>query len=562
MNKRRRRLLLLIVFATGLAPGASFAQEGEPTTLYDAATTNLTTLDPQRVGDKPTMDAVENLFLGLVDLDPQTGAPRPELAARWEVNPEGTEYYFWLHPDVSWVRWDPVNEQAQVVRSVTAGDVVNAVRRACDPRTGAPYAYLLNGVIAGCGEALSTPAAQLTGGDTSALNAIGAQAIDNTTLVIRLAQPAAHFPVLAALPVMYPAPQEIIDRYDTAWVEPGNIVSSGPYLLDEHIRQVRRVFVRNPHLPAALRGPGNVERWVVNMVEDQATALDLYEMGRLDGVAVPLSAESMFTPVHPEEVHTIPTFGVAYIGFAHDKPPFDSPAVRRAFAAAIDRQKFTAELQPGIPMIHLTPPGVYEALPAGEVGVGYNPDYAREQLALAGYPNCQGLPGPVQLLAAVPVEHVAFLLRAWVDVLGCDPALFVAVTTDLTSLRARVAYGGMDDLRPHLWTGVHWPDYPAVYNWLGDGMHCEARPETRRACSPIDERIALLYRRIDPDARAQLVREIEEGFFGAEGEMPVAPWYAGVALRAFQPWYGAPVDTDGLFGGFHLDWVILAPRIP
>lgn len=558
MNERRWHLLLIVVLTlVGISPGTSLAQS-EPTTLYTAATTNLTTLDPQRVGDKATMDAVENLFLGLTDLDPQTGAPRPELAMRWEVNPEGTEYYFWLHPNVPWVRWDPVSEQAEMIRSITAGDVANAVERACDPRTGAPYAYLLNGLISGCAEALRTPVAQLNQ-DDSILDTIGVQALDDTTLLVQLAQPAAYFPTIAALPVFYPVPQEFIDRYDTAWVEPGNIVSSGPYLLDEHIRHVRRIFVHNPHLPAELHGPGNVARWVVNMVEDQATALDLYEMNRLDRAAVPLSANATFTPGHLEEVYTLPTLSVVYVGFAHDKPPFDNPAVRRAFAAALDREAFVQEVQLGIPMIHMTPPGIAGALPPGEVGIGYDPDYAREQLAQAGYPGCQGLPGPVELLAALPVEHIEFLLRSWVNTLGCDPALFVAATTDLASLRQQVAYG---EDRPHLWTGVHWPDYPDVYNWLGDGMHCASRPDTRRACSPIDERIAALRRRTDPAARAELVREIEEGLFGSSGEMPVAPWYAGVTLRAYQPWYSAPIESDGLFGGFHLDWVTLTPRTP
>ncbi|NJO56064.1 MAG: hypothetical protein HC834_06590 [Rhodospirillales bacterium] len=43
-------------------------------------------------------------------------------------------------------------------------------------------------------------------------------------------------------------------------------------------------------------------------------------------------------------------------------------------------------------MIHFTPPGMAYAPPINEIGVGFNPDYALEQIELAGYPNCEGFP--------------------------------------------------------------------------------------------------------------------------------------------------------------------------
>jgi oligopeptide transport system substrate-binding protein len=449
-----------------------------------------------------------------------------------------------------------VAEQATVVRMVTAGDVVSAVQRACDPRLGAPGAHVLAGLISGCAEALDTPFERLR---PDTLGAIGVQALDDTTLRIQLERAAAYFPAVASMAILRPVPQEIIDQYDTAWIEPGNLVTNGPYVLHEHIREVRRVLVRSPLLPDDLRGPGNVERWMVNMVEDQATALYLYLQGRLDTAVVPLGEPATFSD-YPGEVRLVPTLGTVYVGFAFDKPPFDKAGVRRAFSAALDRDAFVRWVYPGLPMIHFTPPGVFGAPPADEVGVGYNADYARAQLAEAGYPGCQGI-GPLTLLSALPDNQVAFLLDAWQRELGCDPMMFTVTTVDLPTLCALVDFNGLDEARPHLWTGVRWPDYPDVYGWLGDGLYCNAQPEARRPCSAVDDVISQVRWNLDQAARAELARRAEEMFFGAEGEMPLAPWYAAASFRALQPWYSGPVETDGLFGGFHLDWVTLGARV-
>ena len=52
----------------------------------------------------------------------------------------------------------------------------------------------------------------------------------------------------------------------------------------------------------------------------------------------------------------------------------------------------------GVPMIHFTPPGMFGAPPYDQIGVGYDPDYARAQMAEAGYPDCTGFP-PMEIAA-------------------------------------------------------------------------------------------------------------------------------------------------------------------
>jgi ABC-type oligopeptide transport system substrate-binding subunit len=55
-------------------------QGTEPVTVYSAGSDLVSTLDPQLAADSLSIPPVENLFLGLTDIDPKTTKIRPELA--------------------------------------------------------------------------------------------------------------------------------------------------------------------------------------------------------------------------------------------------------------------------------------------------------------------------------------------------------------------------------------------------------------------------------------------------------------------------------------------------
>ena len=74
-----------------------------------------------------------------------------------------------------------------------------------------------------------------------------------------------------------------------------------------------------------------------------------------------------------------------------------------------------------------------------------------------------------------------------------------------------------------------------------------------RPCTATDDLINAAARETDPAARDQMYREIEEAFFGAEGEFPIAPIFMRLDYALNKPWYTGPFDTDGLFGGAHWD---------
>src|SRR5438105_649678 len=89
-------------------------------------------LDPQISSGQPEARIYMAIFAGLVEYDPKTNAPIPELAERWEVNNDNTEFVFHLRPNLHWSDGSPL----------TAQDFVYSLRRALSPELASRSAYL------------------------------------------------------------------------------------------------------------------------------------------------------------------------------------------------------------------------------------------------------------------------------------------------------------------------------------------------------------------------------------------------------------------------------------
>ena len=60
------------------------------------------TFDPAFAAAPPDTDAVRALFEGLTDYDPQTLAPVPAVATRWESSHENRVWTFYLRDNARW----------------------------------------------------------------------------------------------------------------------------------------------------------------------------------------------------------------------------------------------------------------------------------------------------------------------------------------------------------------------------------------------------------------------------------------------------------------------------
>lgn len=558
-------IVLVALIPTGLVFASQSAQEKEPVTSYFTSETNVSTLDPAKAEDNLSVNWIENLFLGLTNNNPLNNFDiQPELASSFEITDGGKTWTFKIRTDVPWVRYDPATEEAEIIDYVSATDIEWSIKRACDPRLGSRYSSIIAGVIAGCDILNSSDPADITDevvwGDT-----VKVSAPDDETLIIQLRYPASFFFSMTSIWTIRPVHPETVLEYGDNWTDPGTIVTNGPYVLEEIVPDVRRVAVVNPHIPSDLRGPGNIERIEINNVRDSNTTYSLFQNSQVDITGVPAAElESVRNdPKFADRIVPNTDISVSYIAFDQSKEPFNDVHLRRAFSAIFDRDAYiqSVALGQGTPIYHFTPPGMFGA-PASlnDPGIGFNVDYAKQQLAMSKYPDCKGLP-PISAVSSGS-DTFEFLINAAEQYLGCDPNLFTIEEVEFSVLLELIDYDQPSQNRPNMWSVAWGPDYPDANNWVGDVISCFKDNNFQRPCTELDDLIEAAARELDPEARTQRYFEIEAQLFGREqdgqvvvdGEVPFIPIALSGGFYLVQPWYEGPFATDGIIGGAHWDW--------
>ncbi len=555
------RTIALLIFLGGMAlsacgPGVQEGSvlSGEDLIEFDGySTTDIPTLDPQMATDAVSITYIENLFVQLTNYDQVTADIVPEAAASWEISQDGLVYTFHLRDDIPWVKYNP--ETGEVLQEVdqegnalfvSAEDFVYGIQRACNPNTGSYYSGIIAGIIKGCGDVYYYADPENIPQDL--IGAIGASALDAKTLVIELPHPASYFLSMTPMWTLAATPKWAIETYGEKWMEAGKIVTNGRYLLAEWDHGVSRRIIRNPLMPEDMRGKGNIDVVSFNIVPDISTGYALWLNNQVDISPIPVAELEHHLSEYGDETIQVPTLNVYYIAFRQSKPPFDNVHVRRAFSAAYDRRAHVKVIEQGqgLVMIHFAPPGIFGAPPIDEVGISFDPEYARKELAIAGYPDCEGFP-QVTLLG-YSGEHtlnwIEFAQAQWEENLGCPADL---IQIEQQSFADLIATMQLDDAEaPHMWTLGWGPDYADENNWVVDVLDCKFESTLHRTCSEVDDLIEEARFEQDPEVRKELYRQIEELFFGYEGEVPFFPIFLEISYLAQHSW----VDRHpGQFGG-------------
>jgi oligopeptide transport system substrate-binding protein len=515
----RTKLSVTIILVVGLALVGTWtasAQGSEPLTLNINLGGDPLTLDPALAADTTSVTVIEQLFIGLVDLDDDTAEVRPELATSWTVSPDGTVYTFTLRSDVYWTDG----------HRVTAGDVRYGILRTLNPATQSDYAFAL--YIIKNAEAYNT-------GAITDPNQVGVAALDDTHLRITLEYPASYVLSILSLWVARPMPQWAIDRWGSAWTDPAHIVTSGPYRLTEWVHDDHILLDRNPTYYDAVNVQiERVKMWMV----DESTAWTMYLNGQLDTAGIPAGHMG---DVPSQEVHIQPIACTYYYGFSVSQAPFNNPLVRKAFAAATDREGLVNTLFGGIqrPALTFTPPGVFGHVDgyAEGVGIPYNPTQARQWLAQAGYPNGQGLP-PVTLWFNTSPGHQAiaeYIRNSWYTTLG--------VSVTLQSLSWSDYLSQLPNGQFQIWRLGWCMDYPDANNFLNDGVH---RPNFGNWHNATYESLLdQAAREQNPDTRKALYKQAEEIL--VETDAVMLPLYYYTSVLAVKPYLERTYATGGEF---------------
>ena len=554
----KTRLFAILFLTVGLALTMAWAVTARdpvwgPTNLQGASPTvclNLgptdPTIDPALAADRGAGEFVANqLFLGLVRADEETGAPIPELATSWVMSPDATVFTFTLRSGLTWTDGNPL----------TAYDVRYGILRSLDPATAAELAWLLFWI---------RNAEEYNNGTITDPNQVGVTVLDYTHLRFTLKQPAAFFPsTLIWWPVARPMPGWAIAAHPTDWTEPANIVTNGPYKLTAWTHGTAMTLEKNPGYYDAANV--QIERVSFSMVDD-TTAWGMYQAGQLDSVIVPPGEwnAARSDPVLSQQLHVASRLGTYYYGFNTAKAPFDILLVRKAFVAAVNRQGVidlvagqsdagrysTAH---GLPLdLTFTAPGTWGHVDGSAEGVGipYNPAQGRQWLTAAGYPGGQGLP-PITLVYNPHPVHQAvaeYIQQNWTDNLGA--------TVTISHTESWGAY--LELLRtdaPQVWRLGWIGDYYDAYNFLRESVDGFGRANYGNWNNLAYQGLLDLAAQTgDLNQRAALYRQAEEILVETDAVMLPIYYYAnGIATKPYlQRTYG-----DGGFGGRIADWRII-----
>jgi ABC-type oligopeptide transport system substrate-binding subunit len=314
------------------------------------------TLDPALIDDPTSLAVGSELFQGLTQLDVNL-RPVPALAQSWEISDSGRVYTF---------HFRPAKYQSGV--TVQAQDALTAWKRALAPETASPLTTFFAPLGARYpGDALS-----------------GVQAVDQKTLVVRLAQADSSLLTRLAMP-----PYWLADPSLNGAVSSG----SGPYRLEKWDRG------HGLHLSAFANywGPRPQVRGVdIEIEPDSPKRLDRFTSGAVDiahGFTGPQLLAFARDPQHLAQLHKVANTRTTYLGFNTIAGSGYGPPERTAMAQAIDKGRLTDLALFGsmlaAPATDLIPPGV-----AGHLDrplTAFDPVAARTALDQAGFPGQIGL---------------------------------------------------------------------------------------------------------------------------------------------------------------------------
>ena len=520
MNKNIIRWIIFVAVVLGVAagltrPAARTSRLPHPQVFRMTLSNEPPTLDWNLATDSVSFTVLINLMEGLTEYDEDL-RPRPAVARSWEVSKDGRVYRFHLREDAFWTDGRPV----------TAMDFEYSWKRLLDPRTAAEYAYFLYDIEG---------AEDYNTGKVKDPRAVGVRTLDDRTLEVRLRKPIVFFPSITTFMVTFPMRKDIVERHGERWTESGNIVTNGPFMLDEWRHEYKLTLRPNPRYHA---GPPSLEYVEMFVVNETTTALTLYETGDLEMAGLPPEAIAAYR--ENPEYHTAPLLRGYYYGFNVEKPPFDDPRVRRAFSMAIDRSEFPKILKRGeIPASFWIPPGMPYHNPA--IGLPFDPKSARRLLAEAGYPDGRGFPAVTAAFNTGPDNSlIAENLQAqWKRNLG--------LTVRLDNQEWKVYLKGLQTDPPPLFRLGWGADYPDPDNFMNLFTSTSGNNRTRWKSVRYDRLIAAAAAEPDPIRRQRAYDEAQRilletnaaimPLFIATQNWVIKPYVRGLRVNALELLY-------------------------
>jgi oligopeptide transport system substrate-binding protein len=255
-------LAAFVTLTGSVAIGSVQAFASASNQLKIAGGKEIESLDPILIDGADAQLVATGLFEGLTVNDPKTLEPKPGLAQSWKVSEKGKKITLELRKGLKWSDGS----------SLTAQDFLYAWERALKAENGAYHANLFDAVEGAESFRKAKP------DSTRNFAKVGLKAPSANTLVIQLHRPFPAFLGLLSMPVFAPVKKSNVESGKN-WTQPGNLLSSGPYVLHSWKLKDKLELTLNSHYHNAANV--SLKSITVIPVDDAKTAWNLYETGQV-----------------------------------------------------------------------------------------------------------------------------------------------------------------------------------------------------------------------------------------------------------------------------------------
>jgi oligopeptide transport system substrate-binding protein len=441
--------------------------------------------------------------------------PVPGTAEKWVISPDGKTLTFYIRKNARWSNGDPL----------TAHDFEYAWKRLLNPNTASSNAgilfYLKN-------------AEDYYTGKINDASQVGVKAVDNYTLVATLNAPCSYFPALTINPSLYPVNPKIVEANPDKWTgSPDTYIGNGPFKLVNWVHHEKLEFVPNPYYWNKTKV--NLQKLVCYTVEEQSTALTMFDTGQLD------LSDELPRPEIPRLaaaglIKQSASIGTYYYMFNTKKIPLNDSRVRKALALAIDRGQIVKYITKAgeKPALGFVPYGIPDANPKNgfrQIGGDNFKDgdsgAAKKLLAEAGYSDIKKFPA-IEILYNTNEtnKQIAEVIQEmWREKLGINTTL---VNQEWKVYLQSRSEGNFQVARSS-WIGDYVDPMTFLDIWAtGNGNNFTGWTNAR-----YDKLIDIAKSTRDSKARYQALHDAEKLLMN---EMPILPIYFYTRPYIIKPW--------------------------
>ena len=470
--------MLLVACGGGTVPSSTSSSNTTPAPTsqqilrfygFDAPVTDIATFDPGQATDAPSLNAIQMVFTGLVQLDDNLKV-QPQLASSFETSTDGLTYTFHLKPNLQFSDGTPL----------TSKDVAYSIDRALSPAisslSGVSLTYL----------GLIKDAPGRTTGKVKSLINDSILTPDDNTVVLKLSKNTAYFLQALSYPTSFVVEKSVIDKWGMKWTDHlsdnGGQGGDGPFMVKSYDHNTGIKMIPNPHYYGAKPKLQEADYDFYKTVETNYAA---YQAGQIDTTVIPPAERAHAKTL--KDYSQNPELTIDYLAMNYLAKPFDNVHIRQAFELAINKDAMLQAVYKGtrMPTCHIVPSGMY----------GYSPnltcpnnaptsgDAAKAKQLLQqgmqeeGWSSVSQIP-PIKITyqsnASALANEITTIRGMWQQVLGITVNTQTMdftplLTAESTTTGKSPAQGGLQ-----MWTAAWGADYPDPQDWttlqFGDGQ--------------------------------------------------------------------------------------------